>query len=67
MQLVSQPPRVTRTAATLQLPGIEPGDDRLYGARSDDAVVVGKLLVRTVPALARGDLEIVAIARRAAC
>ena len=37
---------------------------RPYGACSDDSVVVGDLLMRSVPALARGDLEIVAIARR---
>jgi transcription antitermination factor NusA-like protein len=45
------------------------GDDataarRRYGARSGDGVVVGDLLVRHVPALASGELEIVAIARR---
>jgi transcription antitermination factor NusA-like protein len=38
---------------------------RPYGARSDESVDVGDLLMRHVPALARGDLEIVAIARRA--
>ncbi len=43
--------------ATL-LPGVRP-----YGARSDESVLVGDLLMRHVPALARGDLEIVAIAR----
>src|SRR5437763_1479215 len=37
---------------------------RPYGARSDQSVLVGDLLMRHVPALARGDLEIVAIARR---
>jgi transcription antitermination factor NusA-like protein len=37
---------------------------RPYGARSDQSVVVGELLMRHVPVLARGDLEIVAIARR---
>ena len=37
---------------------------RPYGARSDQSVLVGDLLMRYVPALARGDLEIVAIARR---
>jgi len=36
---------------------------RQFGARSDASVVVGDLLLRYVPALARGDLEIVAIAR----
>ena len=40
------------------LPGVRP-----YGARSDESVLVGDLLMRHVPALARGDLEIVAIAR----
>jgi transcription antitermination factor NusA-like protein len=43
------------------------GDDppaRPYGATSDESVVVGELLMRSVPALTRGDLEIVAIARR---
>src|SRR5437763_10182639 len=37
---------------------------RPYGARSDQSVLVGDLLMRYVPALVRGDLEIVAIARR---
>jgi transcription antitermination factor NusA-like protein len=36
---------------------------RLYGARSDDAVIVGDLLMRHVPELVNGELEIVAIAR----
>ncbi len=36
---------------------------RPYGARSDESVLVGDLLMRHVPALARGDLEIAAIAR----
>lgn len=36
---------------------------RPYGARSDESVAVGDLLMKHVPALARGDLEIVAIAR----
>jgi len=40
------------------LPGVRP-----YGARSEESVVVGDLLMQHVPALARGDLEIVAIAR----
>jgi transcription antitermination factor NusA-like protein len=37
---------------------------RPYGARSDESVIVGELLTKFVPALARGDLEIAAIARR---
>ena len=36
-----------------------PGE-RPYGARSEESVVVGDLLMQHVPALARGDLEIVA-------
>lgn len=47
------------------LPGL--GEDavtRPYGARSEGSVVVGDLLMRHVPALARGDLHIVTIARR---
>src|SRR5947209_852770 len=43
---------------------IEESLARPYGARSDQSVPVGDLLMRHVPALARGDLEIVAIARR---
>jgi hypothetical protein len=35
-----------------------------HGARSEEAVLVGDLLVHEVPALASDDLEIVAIARR---
>jgi hypothetical protein len=35
---------------------------RPYGARSEESIIVGDLLLRHVPALARGDLEIVAIA-----
>ena len=46
------------------LPGLEDRSERPYGARSDDSVLVGDLLLRHVPALARGDLEIVSIARR---
>src|SRR5947209_2479093 len=42
---------------------IEESLARPYGARSDQSVPVGDLLMRHVPALARGDLEIVAIAR----
>jgi N utilization substance protein A len=45
------------------LPGVEPAAERHYGARSDAGLVVGDLLMRHVPALARGDLEIAAIAR----
>jgi hypothetical protein len=40
---------------------------RPYEARSDQSVGVGDLLMRHVPALARGDLDIVVIARRPAC
>jgi N utilization substance protein A len=36
---------------------------RPYGARSDESVLVGDLLTQHVPALARTDLQIVAIAR----
>ena len=36
---------------------------RRYGARSEESIVVGDLLMRHVPALAGGDLEIAAIAR----
>ena len=52
-------------AERLPLPGTgaEAGE-RPYGARTDAGVIVGDLLMRHVPALARGDLEIVAIARR---
>jgi transcription antitermination factor NusA-like protein len=49
--------------AALLLPGVEPATARPYGARSDESVIVGDLLMRFVPALARGDLEIAAIAR----
>src|SRR5438045_1817303 len=48
--------------ATEQQVPLLPGE-RPYGARSEESVVVGDLLMRHVPALARGDLEIVAIAR----
>jgi transcription antitermination factor NusA-like protein len=37
---------------------------RPYGARTDASIIVGDLLMRWVPALARGELEIAAIARR---
>lgn len=37
---------------------------RPYGARSEAAVYVGELLMETVPSLASGDLELVAVARR---
>ena len=46
------------------LPGLESVPPRPSGARSDASVIVGDLLMQDVPALARGDLEIVAIARR---
>ncbi len=42
---------------------VGPGALRRYGARSDDAVIVGDLLMRHVAELASGELEIVAIAR----
>ena len=51
-------------SAGLFLPGLEPSLGRPYGARTDDGIVVGDLLMRHVPALARGELEIAAIARR---
>ena len=58
-------PSTRRAAAPLALPGTDfAGDARPYGARSDESIAVGDLLMRHVPALARGDLEIVAIARR---
>ena len=44
------------------LPGLEQSE-RPYGARSDESVVVGDLLMQHVPALARAEVEIVAIAR----
>jgi transcription antitermination factor NusA-like protein len=47
----------------LGLPGLEDAPARVYGARSDASIVVGDLLMRTVPALARRELEIEAIAR----
>src|ERR671935_1272236 len=54
-----------RAAAPPALPGADlAGHARSYGARSEESIVVGDLLMRHVPALARGDLEIVAIARR---
>ena len=43
---------------------IDQSPARPYGARSDQSVLVGDLLMHHVPAFARGDLEIVAIARR---
>jgi transcription antitermination factor NusA-like protein len=49
--------------APLYLPGVEPPLPRPYGARSDESVIVGELLMRHVPALAREVLEIAAIAR----
>jgi transcription antitermination factor NusA-like protein len=50
----------------LRLPVLDDDDPhaREYGARSNASVAVGDLLTRHVPALARGDLQIVAIARR---
>jgi N utilization substance protein A len=53
------------TVRGVLLPGIESAA-RPYGARSDESVIVGNLLMQHVPALARGDLEIAAIARRPA-
>ena len=47
----------------LYLPGVEPATERRYGATTDASLVVGDLLMRHVPYLARGDLEIAAIAR----
>ncbi len=54
-------PRRASLAVPLGLPDIEAEP---YGARSVAGVAVGDLLMRYVPALARGELEIVAIARR---
>jgi transcription antitermination factor NusA-like protein len=49
----------------IRLPGLDyEASDRPYGARSDASIVVGDLLLKHVPALARGELEIAAIARR---
>jgi transcription antitermination factor NusA-like protein len=48
----------------LLLPGLEEAAPRPYGARSDASVIVGDLLMKHVPALAGGELEIAAIARR---
>jgi transcription termination/antitermination protein NusA len=45
------------------LPGLEQRSERPYGARSDESVVVGDLLIQHVPALTRGEVQIVAIAR----
>ena len=45
------------------LPGPEQ-PERPYGDRSDESVVVGDLFMQHVPALARGEAEIVAIARQ---
>jgi len=65
---VTSPEQAHRPSSSRRdaLPGIA-GDEgvRNYGARSDSSVVVGDLLMRYVPALARGDLELVAIARHA--
>src|SRR5689334_17112420 len=47
----------------LALPGLQEAPARAYGARSEASIVVGDLLMRAVPALARGELEIAAIAR----
>ena len=45
------------------MPGLEQTAGRPYGARSDQSIVVGDLLMRHVPVLTRRELEIVAIAR----
>jgi hypothetical protein len=58
-----QPTRTDVPIAGAPLPGFGPAPARLYGATSDESVVVGDLMVRHVPALARGELEIAAIAR----
>jgi transcription antitermination factor NusA-like protein len=55
---VEQPPPVG-----VRLPGLDGPPLRPYGARSDDSVIVGDLLMKYVPALSAGELEIVAIAR----
>jgi transcription antitermination factor NusA-like protein len=47
----------------VRLPGLEDPQLLPYGARSDDSVIVGDLLMQYVPALGAGDLEIVTIAR----
>lgn len=55
--------RFRLTAAPL--PGIDSEDSALpYGARSAAGVIVGDLLMQYVPTLARGEVEIVSIARR---
>jgi transcription antitermination factor NusA-like protein len=61
---LSEPAGGTARSIGVWLPGFADTQARPYGARSDESVVVGDLLMRHVPALARGDLEIVAIARR---
>ncbi len=53
-----------RAVGLTLLPGLEEATPRPYGARSDASVIVGDLLMRHAPALARGELEIAAIARR---
>ena len=58
MTLPESGPGSAQEQQAVLLPGARP-----YGARSDESVLVGDLLMRHVPALARGDLEIVAIAR----
>ena len=58
MTLPESGPGEAQEQQAVLLPGVRP-----YGARSDESVLVGDLLMRHVPALARGDLEIVAIAR----
>jgi transcription antitermination factor NusA-like protein len=55
---VEQPPPVG-----VRLPGLDEPSLRPYGARSEDSVIVGDLLMKHVPALSAGELEIVAIAR----
>jgi transcription antitermination factor NusA-like protein len=53
-----------RAESRVLLPGLEDAAPRPYGARSDASIIIGDLLMKHVPALASGELEIAAIARR---
>src|SRR5262249_19852502 len=53
-----------RSLLACAAPGRPFGEVRRYAAGSDESVIVADLLVRHVPALARGDVELAAIARR---
>lgn len=64
MSLRIAPRAGNQLGAMPRLPGIDAPVLRPYGARSEAGVLVGDLLLRYVPSLAAGDLEIVAVARR---